>query len=581
MDIEAFVSQVLADQTPPLPGTLPDDVADALVERLKSEADRHWRIDAHVSLRCADVIVHVGQTLENFRIVALGLMARGDALKLLNQTEEAWETLERAGALYLSVGDEVGWARTRIGRLGICVNLNRVDTAMREAEQAREIFLRHGEQEKLLRLQLNAAAVYDQLGDFRESRTVYDAALGIAEHLGEVGQARVGMIYNNIGYIEQEMGNLRNALSYYEQAKAIWKARGENTGVALTELNIAAVAQAQGKFRKALHLLYDTQETLNTNLPSETAYAQRCMIECYLSLNRYEEARVLAEKFVREQTHEEYHLALVLLHLATAQVYLRDFMGAQMSLDKAAAIFTDLKADAWLAATQLRRGRIALEQDDLEAAQREAHQATDYFRKNHQQIDYTIALLLNSQIALSKGDLILAQKEAQNALQFARRANISSLRYGAHVLLGKVAERRGRVLTAIRHYGVAVATIERVQLGLTITLRPGFLEDKQDAFRSLIRLHLENNQIACAFETIEQAKSQLWLSYLTNREQLRWTHDDPRTRPLIDELNRLREEHHWFYRLAHDQPFRKSSEPQFLHKMLRSRLSPVSRRCVY
>jgi CHAT domain-containing protein len=91
---------------------------------------------------------------------------------------------------------------------------------------------------------------------------------------------------------------------------------------------------------------------------------------------------------------------------------------------------------------------------------------------------------------------------------------------------------------------------------LTITLRPGFLEDKQDASRSLIRLYLEGGHTNCAFETLEQAKSQLWLSYLTNREQLRWAHDDPYTRPLIEQLNHLRDEHHWYYRLAHDQSFR-------------------------
>lgn len=577
MDIDAFVAQLLNAQTPPLPALLPDASATHLVERLKAEADRHWRIDAHVSLRCADMIVQIGQTREQAPTIALGLMARGDALKLLNRMQDAWDTLEQAGALYLSAGDEVGWARTRIGRLGICVNLNRVETAMDEAEQAREIFLRFGDHEKLLRLRLNAAAAYDQLGNFQQSQALYHQALEIAETMGDAGQTRLGMIYNNLGYTQQEMGNLREALFYYEQATAIWKARNEGSGVAVAELNIAAVAQAQGKYRKALQLLYGTQESLNAFLPSEVGYAQRCMIECYLSLNRYADARTLAETLIQQQTApgENYNLALILLHLATAEAQLGGYAQAKGALDKAAAIFTELKSDAWLAAIHLRRGRIALQQGDLAAALAESTTAASFFEHNQQQVDYTNALLLQGQIALAKGDLTAASGAGKQALLFARRSNVSALRYRAHLVLGEIAERQDSIHAATRHYRQAAAVLERVQHNLTITLRSDYFEDKQDALRALIRLYLRQAQPKQAFQALERAKSQLWMSYLSNREQLRWAHDDPYTRPLIEELNRLREEHHWFYRIAHDQSFREiqrvNIQPQQAASEVRSR----------
>jgi hypothetical protein len=87
------------------------------------------------------------------------------------------------------------------------------------------------------------------------------------------------------------------------------------------------------------------------------------------------------------------------------------------------------------------------------------------------------------------------------------------------VLLGEIAEMQAKFGRAIRHYQAANATVERAQRNLTITLRPGFLEDKQDASRSLIRVYLDRNQPSAAFEALERAKSQVWLSYLTNREQ--------------------------------------------------------------
>src|SRR5215207_6136586 len=90
----------------------PSEVA-ALVEHLKSEADRHWWINANESLAFADLIVGIGELRGDAWQIALGTMARGDAAKLLGQIEQGWQLLGQAGDMFLRIGDEVGWARTR------------------------------------------------------------------------------------------------------------------------------------------------------------------------------------------------------------------------------------------------------------------------------------------------------------------------------------------------------------------------------------------------------------------------------------------------------------------------------------
>src|SRR5436853_3227295 len=152
MDIDSIIKQLLDD-----PSTLPaileyltnTDTA-ALVDHAKAEADRHWWINANRSLELAELIVRIGRARANQWQTALGMMARGDALKFLGQIEAAWDSFEEAGRLFQEVGDEVGWARTRIGRLLGCVELNRVVEALADAELARDIFTRHGEHERLL-----------------------------------------------------------------------------------------------------------------------------------------------------------------------------------------------------------------------------------------------------------------------------------------------------------------------------------------------------------------------------------------------------------------------------------------------
>ena len=186
MDIEGLVKQFLADSIPSeiLSTPLHDEVATIVVERLKQEADRYWYIDYHRSLEFADRIIMIGDCRGDMHQTALGLMAKGDALRYLGRTIEAWESLEEAGKMFQMVQDEIGWARTRIGRLPLSTMLNRVAEALDDAERARAIFTTFGERERLLRLDINLAFVYNLLGNQLEALRLYHSALGIAEPLG-------------------------------------------------------------------------------------------------------------------------------------------------------------------------------------------------------------------------------------------------------------------------------------------------------------------------------------------------------------------------------------------------------------
>src|SRR5690349_15618411 len=175
MEIEGLVKQFLEDQVPQqlLSTPLSDEVANTIVERLKNEADRYWYIDYHRSLAFADRIIMIGERRGDIRQTALGLMARGDALKFSGQAAPAWEALNEAGKLFQSVGDEVGWARTCIGLVYLSPMLNYVSDALADVERARTIFSDHSEHEKLLRLDLNTAAVYVLLGDQFQALRLY------------------------------------------------------------------------------------------------------------------------------------------------------------------------------------------------------------------------------------------------------------------------------------------------------------------------------------------------------------------------------------------------------------------------
>lgn len=552
MTAESYATQLLSDVD--TVRALPDARISQLVDELKQEADRHWWIDANRSLVFADLIVDIGQARGDHRIVALGTMARGDALKMLGQLEDAWETLERAGQSYHAAGDEIGWARTRIGRLPISVNLHRVPEALTEAERARAIFIAHNDRERLLRLSMNTAVVYDMLGDYRQSLALYQQSLALAEALGDTGAAYEGALYLNMGYAYNFLGDLHQALAHYERARAILESRNETQGMVVAELNIAYIAIAQGQYRRALDLLYGVLDRIRHQFPHEAALARREIVECYLYVNRFAEARDLAESVVEAYRAQgaAYETARTLLYLAHAEAELSNFTGALAALDAAEPIYRSLDAEAWLATLRLRRSAIALKRGETRAAYDDAATAVAYFAANGQQANYGMAVLLKAQALLASGQPRAAADAGWEALGIARRCNMPSQTYSTHVLLGHVHEREGRLTRARRHYQAAAGILERVQRGLTITLRPGFMENKGEALSSLIRLYLQANQTQAAFETLERAKSQVLLGYLAHRETLRWATDDAYARPLIDTLNRLRAEHQWYYTLLEE-----------------------------
>jgi tetratricopeptide (TPR) repeat protein len=238
-------------------------------------------------------------------------MARGDALKYLGKLPEAWEMLEQSGALYLSADNEVGWARTRIGRLSLGPDLNLVKETLADVEPARAIFEKWNEPEKLVRLEINTAYIYTLLGEQQQALQLFQSALSIAEQLGKSGEHHLGMLYMNIGYVYESLGDLHQALLYYEKARSRYIIRNETRNLINIEKNIACISLAQGHYRVALtrlsNLLVDGME----HFPRDETDVRHSLAECFLHLNRFAEARDAIQQVLKDYRgfHDSYNTA--------------------------------------------------------------------------------------------------------------------------------------------------------------------------------------------------------------------------------------------------------------------------------
>lgn len=545
--VELFLGEDLPHQLLLTP--LNDEDSSIIVDRLKQEADRHWGIDPRRSLVFAERIVGIGQARNDQRQIALGLMARGDAMKVLGETLQAWEALDQAGKMFEEAGDEVGWARTRIGRLYLSTMLNVVPQALEEAGRAREILIRYGERERLLRLIYQTAYVHNYLFEQSKALELYQSAEKIALELGEVGEQYQGIIQASIGTAYIYLGDMHQAEEYYERARAQYIKFGDTFNLAGVEADLGYVAQAQGYYRRGLQLMTSSLERSEAFSPLEATKIRWNILECYLGLNRLMEARDLARQVVDSfrSLNDAFELARGLLQLGTIEAELKNFTAAQDALDEAEKIYTSMDASSWKATVWLKRGRISLLQGEYRLAGQIALDAAEIFQASQQRVNHANAALLHGQAVFALADFQTAARDGRLALEIAQRDHVPALRYSTHLLLGQLHEKQDKLIRASHHYRAAAATIERVQRGLTITLRPGFLEDKALAWRSLIRLSLDEGQIGTAFEVLERAKSQALLGYLANQESLHWASRDALSRNLTDELEKLRAEHQWYY----------------------------------
>ncbi|HSL45683.1 MAG TPA: CHAT domain-containing tetratricopeptide repeat protein [Anaerolineales bacterium] len=558
MDMDNQLEKWLANEPPPelLAVPLPDSFSNKVVERLKSEADRYWDIDPNQSLQFANRIIAIGEARKDTNQIALGMMARGDAMHFLGQMHEAWDMLGQAGNMFEKAGNEVGWARTRIGRIILSLDLNRVSEAFTDAERAREIFTRYNDEDKLLRLDLQTAAAHNHLGNQQQALELYNSALARANALGKQGQKYLGVLYLDIGVTFTALGDFNQALIYYQKAQDLAIADQETLVVAHIECSIADILYLQGHYKRALTLLNSALEQVKNESPLEAAMIQHHMVECYLSLNRYAEARLVGQEAVQafRKLKAEFHLARMLLYLATAEGATGNFLEAETALREAEEICSSIGAKSWEAIIHLWRGRMALRQHNAITAYQEAVTAAVAFEADGQQMKTAEANLLQGQALLALGNLQASTACGERALGVAQRHGVSTLRYKAHSLLGEIAEAQNQYERAAKRYQAAVATINRVQRELTITLRPDFLEDKSEASHHLISLYLQTDQTVKAFESLENAKAQNWLAYLNHGERLHWSKEDTVSRALIKELEDLRAEHQSFYQLANHLP---------------------------
>src|SRR6266542_4452957 len=93
--------------------TLPGPDVESRLASLKEESLRFLSVDPHKALVLAEALIAGAGVVGRPDHRALGLMAKGDAVRVLGRYPESFALLEEAGDAFVAQGNELGWARTR------------------------------------------------------------------------------------------------------------------------------------------------------------------------------------------------------------------------------------------------------------------------------------------------------------------------------------------------------------------------------------------------------------------------------------------------------------------------------------
>ncbi|MBV9614038.1 MAG: tetratricopeptide repeat protein, partial [Ktedonobacteraceae bacterium] len=358
---------------------------DRLVYQIKKEADRCWNSNAKLSFTLAGYLLLIGNLADNRYYHALGLMARGDALRRLDRDQEALPFLDAAGEEFLALDDEVGWARTRIGRVSACLRLNRTTEALKDAASAREIFMRHGKLLRAGQIDVNAGIINYELGQYDQALHLFDRAIETYLRLGESVELHIARARGNKALTLAAQGKFREAAALHEQARATFAAYGEREeiSVAREELNVADIYAAQGHYSRAL-LLYNQSRALFRKHAMSFAAAEvaQQMCFCMMRLNRAREAYELAGEtvtFFRSSPGQRHNLARSLMHQASAATMQDALREADAMLQEASTLLEEGGLVRLAALARLRRAELYYADRQLEESLREAQHVADMF----------------------------------------------------------------------------------------------------------------------------------------------------------------------------------------------------------
>ena len=266
-----------------------------VVEYLTKRVVQEVRVDQRQALRMADSALVLSDILRDERCLAQSLRAKANALYSAGENRAAVEHHAKSVNIWVSLHDEVEVARTLSSSLQPRALSGDYDGAMEAAERAREIFTRHGDQMRLVRLDINVGNILHRQDRFAEAiatwKRAYEKLLPFDDAEG------IAVLLHNIAVCQISLNEFREAMQTYQRAREYAQGHNMPLLVAQADYNIAWLYSQRGEYSTAIDMLRACRESCRKNGDRyHFALCHMDLSEIYLELNLSEEAAQLSQE---------------------------------------------------------------------------------------------------------------------------------------------------------------------------------------------------------------------------------------------------------------------------------------------
>jgi CHAT domain-containing protein/tetratricopeptide (TPR) repeat protein len=483
----------------------------------------------------------------------------GECRWRLGSFAAARESLDRALTLERSSGDPLAEGRTLNVRGLLSWDEGDYPGAIADFRLAGEIGRKAGDRKLEGSSLNNLSLVYDEQGDYDTSLKQYQRVLELYQ--GADFPRGVGDTLGNIGGVHLLLGHYRDALGYYRRALVISQQLNSKTSMSQDHGNIGLCLLGLGDVDEALvHLDTAIELARQAGMSQDEAYWLRVKagglvqqgkydlgLENYRkALATYESIEAKAEIVEALQSSGDLHLllgdsesaerdferALVTARsidldrgITRSLVSLGDVELHRQRPEAAATFYEEARQRAAEAGVQqalarslLRLARVHRSQGRVAQAAANTDQSLTVARKIG-------ARALESEALYSRAELARMQRQLDEALENYRAAEIAQARIGDPDLLWQIYFGRARTQEAAGDMSGALASLEaavRLIEGVRGRLqeprfRSGYVEDKFEVYRELMRLQLQQGRTADAFSTAERLRARSFMEQLGGR----------------------------------------------------------------
>jgi tetratricopeptide (TPR) repeat protein len=459
---------------------------------------------------------------------------------------EALEVYERAADAYRALGDETGWARTRIGAAvtwrytGVALN------GLAEIEQARAILLTRHLWVRLARLEQHAGILFSQLGQLDEAMACYQRALEATRRFDPPDESQEARILGNLALAHQQRGEYERAEALHDAAVAVFALHGQAHELAQARANSAQLLSDQGHYSRALELASSARRGfLQLGRRGDAAFAGRAGAHCLLALNRFHEAVSLATEVAAEFSGASADLetAGTLVLRSAGLRRLGNYQTALRDLDTAERVFQASSCRGWAAIVRAERAALLADTERWSEAADEASNAVTELLERGLVVDGAQTMLVRAAALRALGAATEARHTVNRALATIHGRAVPWLEYQAQRVAGELAQADGRALEALDAYGRAVTALEQVQGRILTEGRATYLADKVDIYEAVVGLYLDTADHERAFDYVERAKSRALVDALAGRLDIRIRPRNRDEQVLADQLLHLRRQH--------------------------------------